>query len=263
MLLKDKFVLLTRGFNQSPLEIKKLQDEGAEVLAFPTIKVVSMEDFTLFDNQIKKFKRFDYLIFTSANAVEKFNERISEKNIELDYSSVRIAAVGEKTYDACTEYSIPADIIPDEFSTHGIIEEMKNFVLEGKNILIPSSAIARKDLKEGLEKLGASVTVVPIYNIETPSSEDVIEQITALKNRKPNIFIFTSPSTFKNFLKLNEINNLKEYFEGASIAVIGNTTKSEIEKYDLKVDIVPRVFTVQGIVDEVIKYFSLKENETE
>lgn len=262
MLLKDQFILLTRSFEQSPIEIKKLQDEGAEVLAIPTIKVVNVEDYSQFDNQIKKFKRFDYLIFTSANAVEKFNERIQEKGIELDFSSIRIAAVGEKTYDACTEYSIPADIIPNEFSTNGIIEEMQNYVLEGKNILIPASAIARKDLKEGLEKLGASVTVVPIYNIETPSAEDVKEQLEVLKGRKPDIFIFTSPSTFKNFLKLCNVDNPSEYFDNTLIAVIGNTTKGEIEKHGVEVDIVPDVYTVQGVVDAVINYFS-DENEME
>jgi uroporphyrinogen-III synthase len=262
MLLKGQFVLLTRGFDQSPLEIKTLQDEGAEVLAFPTIKVVPMNDYSLFDNQIKKFKKFDYLIFTSANAVEMFNSRILEKNIELDFSSIRIAAVGEKTYDACTEYSIPADIIPSEFSARGIIEELSNYVLDGKNIFIPGSSIARTDLKEGLEKLGASVTVVPIYNIETPSYEDVKEQIEILKTRKPSIFIFTSPSTFKNLVSLLKIDNLKEYFEDSLIAVIGNTTRNEIEKLGLTVDIVPAVYTVKGIVDEVLNYFSENE-ETE
>ena len=163
MSLKDQFVLLTRGFDQSPVEIKTLQDEGAEVLAFPTIKVVSMDDFSLFDSQIKKFKKFDYLIFTSANAVEKFNARIIEKNIELDLSSIRVTAVGEKTYSACTEYSMPADIIPNEFSTRGIIEELSHYVLDGKNIFIPSSSIARTDLKEGLEKLGAEITLEQGY----------------------------------------------------------------------------------------------------
>jgi len=259
MSLKDQFVLLTRGFDQSPVEIKTLQDEGAEVLAFPTIKVISMDDFSLFDSQIKKFKKFDYLIFTSANAVEKFNARIIEKNIELDFSSIRVTAVGEKTYSACTEYSMPADIIPNEFSTRGIIEELSHYVLDGKNIFIPSSSIARTDLKEGLEKLGASVTVVPIYNIETPSYEDVKEQVEILKVRRPNVFIFTSPSTFKNLISLLKIENLKQYFGDSVIAVIGNTTKNEIEKLGLKVHIVPSVYTVKGIVDEVINYFSEKE----
>ncbi|GAB4135553.1 MAG: hypothetical protein Fur0015_08350 [Ignavibacteriales bacterium] len=262
MLLKDQFVLLTRGFDQSPLEIKTLQDEGAEVLAFPTIKVVSINDYSLFDSQIKKFKKFDYLIFTSANAVDKFNERITEKNIELDFSTIRIVAVGEKTYDACTEYSFPTDIIPNEFSSHGIIEELSNYVLEGKNIFIPGSSIMRGDLKEGLEKLGASVTLVPIYNIETPSFEDVKEQIEILQKRKPSVFIFTSPSTFKSLLKLLNLEKPKDYLDDSLVAVIGNTTKSEIEKYGINVDIVPKIYTVKGVVDEVINYFSNNE-ETE
>lgn len=256
MLLKGEFILLTRGFDQSPLEIKTLQDEGAEVLAFPTIKVGSIDDYTLFDSQIKKFKKFDYLIFTSANAVTKFNERIVEKNIELDFSTVRVVAVGEKTYDACNEYSIPTDIIPNEFSSHGIIDELSNYVLEEKNILIPGSSIMRTELKDGLEKLGASVTLVPIYNIETPSYEDVKEQLEILQNKKPTIFIFTSPSTFKSFVKILNLENPKKYFDGSLIAVIGNTTKGEIEKHGIEVDIVPEVYTVKGVVDEVIKYFT-------
>jgi len=56
-----------------------------------------------------------------------------------------------------------------------------------------------------------------------------------------------------------KIENLKQYFGDSVIAVIGNTTKNEIEKLGLKVHIVPSVYTVKGIVDEVINYFSEKE----
>ena len=66
--------------------------------------------------------------------------------------------------------------------------------LEGKNILLPRSTLPNPFLKQALEQKGAHVKEWTIYeNIKPPKR--------SLPNFPIDGIIFTSPSTFKNFLQ--------------------------------------------------------------
>lgn len=257
--LAEKLILITRSYDQSPVEMRRLESAGAKVLPFPTIKIVPVEDYEEFDNLMNKFVKFDFLIFTSANAVEKFNERIEHLGVELDFHKTKIVVVGRKTSDACYDVNLPVDIIPQDFSTEGVIAELaEEYDLEDKEILIPGSAIARDDLQEGLEEAGANVTFIPIYDTVLPDEEDFAEQLEILKEQVPDIFVFTSPSSYKNFLEISGIDK-KKYFKKSEIAAIGTTTKKEIEKDGVEVQIVPEEFTMEGIVKTIIDRYTTEE----
>lgn len=258
--LENKLILITRSYEQSPVEMKLLEDNGAEVLPFPTIKIVPVDDYTEFDNQIKKFIKFDFLIFTSANAVEKFHERIENKGFILDFSRIKIVVLGSKTSDACYDVNLPVDIIPYDFSASGVIKELaENYEIEGRNFFIPGSSISMDELTRGLELAGGNVTFIPIYNTVKPGEEDFRDQLTLLKKRAPDIFIFTSPSSFRNFVEITDVKK-NSYFKNSEVAAIGPTTKKEIEKDGIKVHIVPKNFTVEGIVEEIINRYSSDED---
>ena len=73
------------------------------------------------------------------------------------------------------------------------------------------------------------------------------QNIEQLNSRKPDVFIFTSPSTFENFLLIMNINNPVSYFKNYDVAAIGPTTKSAIENSKVKVSIMPDEFTIKGL----------------
>jgi uroporphyrinogen-III synthase len=133
--------------------------------------------------------------------------------------------------------------------------------IKDKNIFIPGSEIAREVLPKKLKKLGAKVTTVSIYKVKIPPKKIIRENIAELKSSKPDLYIFTSPSTFKNFLKILKIQEPPKYFDGKDIAVIGHTTKEEIEKYNIDVKIVPKEYTMDGLIDAVKNYYT--NNRTE
>ena len=97
---------------------------------------------------------------------------------------------------------IKTDIVPEKFSAGGILNELARFNPAGKKILLPSSSLARDELKNGLISLGAEVSSIPVYNVILPLVKNLETIIKKLNKVKPDVFLFTSPSSFNNYLQL-------------------------------------------------------------
>lgn len=94
-----------------------------------------------------------------------------------------------------------------------------------------------------------------MYNVDIPEIEDVAEEIKKINEREVDLFVFTSPSTFNNFLKLLKIQSPLQYFENKIVAAIGPTTRKHIESYGIKVQIEPEQSTFEKLIEHIIKYF--------
>lgn len=253
--LKNKTILITRSDSSSEESAELFAQLGADVISFPTISIAPVEDWDEFDKIVSQNHHFEYLIFTSVNAVKIFSERIESLNISVDYSSKIVIAVGKKTASVCAEYKIPVNIIPQEFSASGIIKSIEHFELNNKIVFIPRSAIGRNELPDELEKRGAIVKSVPIYNITLPPQEIIKKNIQLLEEKSVDIFVFTSPSTFINFIEIMNINEPTQFFKGYKVAAIGETTKKAIENQGVSVDIIPSEYTMEGLTKEITNFY--------
>lgn len=258
--LVGKKIVLTRAREQSHESYEELSNLGAEVIVLPCIKVVPIDDYSDFDETIKNIC-FDFVIFPSANSVEMFFSRVKKLSHVNCMASAKFIAVGSRTEKKCDSMGIKIDMVPEVFSARGVIEMLGNHDLEGKNILLPSSTIARTELGEGLEKLGANVFVFPVYNIVTPDKTEIKDELEAIKKSLPDLFIFTSPSTFSNCLKILEISNAPEYFKDITVAALGNTTRDFILENKVNVNIIPDSFTMNSLSEKIVEYY--KPGKTE
>ncbi len=168
--------------------------------------------------------------------------------------------MGSKTAGMCERSNIPVHIVPSEFSGEGVIDELEEYDLKGKLIFIPRSAIGREELPEGLKKRGAKIKTASVYNIGLPSDDTIFECRKKLRNSKPDLFVFTSPSTFQNFLEIQSIFDPLDYFRNLTVAVIGPTTKAAVEKKKVKVDIIPSEYTIDGLVNSIVEYYQTEKN---
>jgi uroporphyrinogen-III synthase/AcrR family transcriptional regulator len=253
--LKGRTIVITRSLEDSKDSSSAFLHAGADVILFPTLEITQPNDWTDFDDAVKN--RFDILILTSSNAVKMFSKRCQELGLSLDYSSLFVIALGKKTSALCQKFSIPVNMVPKEFSSLGLIKELSVSDIKEKTVLIPSSAISRDELPLALKDLGAIVKTPVVYNVSVPKKEDLTQAIETLSKAKPDIFIFTSPSTFRNFLDIMKISEPKKYFDSYSVAAIGPTTKSEIEKENVQVAIMPtNEYTMDGLLKEIIAFLS-------
>jgi uroporphyrinogen III methyltransferase/synthase len=106
-----------------------------------------------------------------------------------------------------------------------------------------------------LRELGAVIKSVQVYNVSLPSEENIKRNIEQLNSGKPDLFIFTSPSTFENFLQIMNIEDPVKFFKGYLIAAIGPTTKSSIEERRVNVDIMPDEFTIDGLAKAIVNHY--------
>jgi uroporphyrinogen-III synthase len=187
-----------------------------------------------------------------------FSRRCSELNIKLDFSNIKVASVGKKTSSLCAENNIPVHITPYKFTGRELARKLMGTNLEGKRFFIPRSAIGREDLLDELKEAGAAIVMEVVYDVGITSKEEVKDYIEELSKQKPDAFLFTSPSTFDNFVKIMELTNPAGYFEGSTVAAIGPTTKAVIEKNNVVVGVMPEEHTMESLADALVKNLAAK-----
>lgn len=254
----NKKILVTKSKEESKNSLRILSDAGAEIIFFPTIKIEPSYKNLDLSELISNPHKYDYIIFTSANAVQVFSEMLSE--YKYDLSKTKIAVVGKATAEECRSHGIYLHIIPEEFSARGLIKKFSEIGIDGKNILIPGSSLSREDLKLGLTELGANVLTLPIYDVVINEQIRNEHEYQFVINNKPDIFIFTSPSSFENYIKLLNIENVSEYFQNKIVCAIGPTTEFEIRSYGINVNVVPSVYTLEGVSEALIEFLKASEN---
>lgn len=254
--LKGKTIVITRTIEQSKETATALTKLGANVIVFPTLEILPPESWKKFDEIVSLPEKIDFIVFTSAHAVKMFNIRCNELNVKLNYNKTKVVSVGTKTSSVCGRDNTPVHIVPKKFSAEGVVEELSKYNLKNKVVFIPRSAIGREELPHGLKDLGAVIKSVPVYNVSLPTKENIKPYIEELKKNQPDLFIFTSPSTFENFLQIEKISNPVNYFSKFDVAAIGPTTKASIEKKNVAVNIMPDEYTIDGLIRKITGYYS-------
>ena len=254
--LKGKTIVITRTIEQSQESAAALTNLGANVIIVPTLEIVPPSDWSKFDSVVTHPERIDFIIFTSVHSVQMFSKRCQEIGAIINYNRIKVVAVGNKTSSYCHKNNISVNIVPDKFSAEGVIEALSKYNLKNKVVFIPRSAIGREELPLGLKDLGAIIKSVPVYNVAIPSGDNLKLSLQQLDSSQIDLFIFTSPSTFENFLQIADIKNPFQYFGRFDVAAIGPTTKEAIEAKKVKVRIMPDEFTINGLINKIVDYYS-------
>lgn len=258
--LFGKGIVITRPQRQADDLGRLLISEGADPISFPTIRIVPPEDWYKFDAAIEVLASYDWLIFTSANGVQFFFERLREKNKDIrDLKGIKICCIGPATARQIEDKGIKVDLVPEQFIAEGILQSFAAVDLKGKKILIPRAAKARDILPEGLNKLGASVDVVTTY--QTVNSGKKKEEFAALINdNKVHVITFTSSSTVTNFVEIMGRDfTLPAHID---VACIGPVTAATAKKAGFKIDIQQEEYTMEGLVQSLINHVKNKSFRT-
>lgn len=250
-------VLITRAREQASELAELLEDKGADVVQFPTIKIVAPEDYKALDRAIGELNTYNWLIFTSVNGVEYFYRRLKKQNVKLHYK-LKTCAIGPKTAERMTSSGIRVDRVAKEYQAEAIIIELGN--LKGKRILIPRAKTARKLLPEELKKSGAYVNVVTAYRTKKDTSnlkevKNLLLCPGARQSSRVDCITFTSSSTVKNFMECFSPAERKKIFKNTRAASIGPVTSKTLITYSVKPDIIAEKSTIEYLTEGIIHYF--------
>src|SRR5580704_9903645 len=162
--LQGKRIVLTRAVEQARDLKARLESKGATVLLFPAVSFSEPVDTAGLDRAIRSLQEFDWILFTSANAVRFFAGRCRKLQVEpTQNAAYRCAAVGPATASAVAAEGFLVDHVAQEFLGVSLAREL-SASLAGKKIILPRSERARPDLPNALKALGAKVTEVVAYH---------------------------------------------------------------------------------------------------
>jgi uroporphyrinogen III methyltransferase/synthase len=254
--LFGKRILITRARDQAVEFMDLLKLYGADPVEFPTIEVVPPESWEALDGAIRKIEEYDWLIFTSANGVLYFLERLKTcgKDIRV-LKGIKLCAIGPRTAQEIERMGVRVDLMPAEYVAEALIEQMGRQELSGRRILIPQAAVARDLLPAALTRMGARVDVVTAYRTILPTRN--LEWVkNLLQGRQISVITFTSSSTVRNFVELFGLDDARKLLNGVAVACIGPITAKTAEEYGMTVHVLPKDSTIPSLVQAIVAYFT-------
>jgi uroporphyrinogen III methyltransferase/synthase len=232
-------IVVTRAAGQAGALSTRLEALGACVIEIPTIEIQPAADAAPLDRAIAKLASYDWLIFTSANGVRFFLDRLDRSAADLRSLRARICAIGPATRAAIEALHLKVDLMGQEYVAESLLEAFAGEDLAGKRVLLPRAAVARDVIPEELARRGAHVDVVEAYRTAAP--EGGAELPAGV-----DFVTFTSSSTVQNFVSMFGAGGVK----GVSI---GPVTTRTARALGVEIAAEANPFTVDGLVDAVLR----------
>jgi uroporphyrinogen-III synthase len=204
--LTNKRILITRTRHQASDLAAQLEALGATPILIPTIEIVPPASFSALDAALTCLGTYDWLVFTSPNAVEAFHRRA--QFLHLTQLPRHIAAIGPATLSAANAIGLTVDLIPPQYIGESLAQTLLPEAA-GKSFLLVRAAEARDTIPEALTAAGATVTIAEAYrNQLPPDSVPALQHLFATPANYPDAITFTSASTARNLIALLEAANL-------------------------------------------------------
>lgn len=258
--LEGRTIVITRAASQAGELSALLENYGARVFACPTIEIREPDSYERLDEALDHLYGYDWLIFTSANAVRFFLQRLQNRGLSVaDLDEIRVCAIGQKTADRLREAHVHVDVIPSQSTAEGVFTALSEFAggnegLAGLNFLLPRAAVGREHLPAALVKAGARVDVVTAYQTVLPENLDR-GRLAAMLAGGVDCIVFTSPSTVNNLALIFDTHDLAGSLSGIAIACIGPVTSAAAVELGLQVDVEPQGATSTDLARSIAEYY--------
>ncbi len=218
-------ILVTRPKHQNSELIQKIEAAGGNPVELPAIEIVPVKAV------LPELKQYDWLVFTSINAVELFFKLLPDIR---ELGSAKIAVIGKSTAECIKKYHIRPDFMPDEFISEVLVKGFKDKIKRGDKILLPKAEQTRDIIPEEFKNIGAQVDELILY------------RTIALEINKKDLpdvdsVCFMSPSSAGSF---PEPENIKAY-------CIGPVTAKAVGEAGFKDVITADEYTIDGLMEKL------------
>lgn len=219
-------VVVTRAEHQSEGLATAFARAGAAVELLPLLEVVPPADPRPLERAAAELSIYDWVVFTSSNAVEAFLAAAGSLP-----SPLKIAAVGPATAEALRAFGIEPHLIPGKADAEGLVAELASDVA-GRRVLLPQAADARPALLAGLTSAGAEAVAVVAYGKRLPSGAH--RRAAELFAVAPLGWVtFTSPRIVRHFIELFGAGWERRRPE-LRAASIGPVTSAELRRWKIE-----------------------------
>ena len=250
--LEGRRVLTTRMRGQASALVALLEAKGAEAIQVPTIELVAPESWCGLDAALACIRSYDWLVFTSANAVYAYVERA--RVLGVMPQARRVAVIGPGTGRAVRESGLAGevDLMAERYVAEGLAEALVPHA-PGASMLLVRAAEARDVLPEALAASGAEVTIAAAYRTVVPAgSGELLREL--FRGSPPDAITFTSASTVRN-LEALMVEAGVGIPEGVVLASIGPITSGALREVGWAATVEAREATMWGLVGALVRHF--------
>ena len=243
-------VMVTRPRSQAASLCGLLAAEGAIPVEVPAVAIEPLPDLGALDAALGRLADYQWLVFTSANAVGAVLGRVSGP---AAFAGVRVCAIGPGTAAALEAQGLHPAYVPDRYVAEGLLDGLTARVAPGDRVLLPRAEGARGVLVEGLRSAGAVVEEVPIYRAVAPP--DLAERARSAFDSGVDAVTFTSSSTVRHLVAA--LDGGAAALAGVVVACIGPVTAGTAGEAGLRVEVVAREYAAPGLVTALREHYAL------
>jgi uroporphyrinogen III methyltransferase/synthase len=254
-------VLVTRPRAQAGELIDRLAALGAEAIEAPMIQILPPEDPEPLRHAAAAAREFDWIVFTSPNAVHAFMHALldGERDIRA-LTGPRLCTIGTGTAEALALQGIRADFIPDEARAEALVPALlRRSPLQGARVLLPRADIGREVVADQLREAGATVTDVIAYRTvldETVRDTEGGDVYRRLLEGHIDVVTFTSPSAVRNFVRLFGQEQAADLLTHTVVATIGPVTSEAAARLGIQVTVQPATYSIHAMVDAIAAHMT-------
>lgn len=190
-------ILITRPRLQAGPFAEKIRTAGMDPIFLPVIEIRPIENNIALQRALGKLDCYDWLIFTSANAVRVVWDAMREIHIDRIPANLSVAAIGPKTAETMRAHEMTPAFVPKEYIAEAILTGLGD--LFGRWVLLPRAKVARQALPQGISKAGGIAHEIAVYRTlpADPDPQGLLALHTGL-----DVVTLTSPSTVHNFIQM-------------------------------------------------------------
>jgi uroporphyrinogen III methyltransferase / synthase len=160
--LRGRRIVLTRPLAQSGDFEERVHALGGEPVVAAAIEIVGPESWTIADAALRRVGTYDWLAFTSANAVRMLVDRADAIGVARDQlRSRQLAVVGPATAAVVRTALRPPDFAPRVNTAEVLGEEITD--VDNTRVLLPRGSLADDALPATLRARGAFVDEIVVY----------------------------------------------------------------------------------------------------
>lgn len=243
-------ILITRPRRQSDALNRQLENLGAIVYSLPVVEIGPAPDLAAVDRAIARLAEFQWLVFTSANGVQAFLDRVLETGRDLRaLASLRLTAIGPRTAEALRSYHLQADLVPSEYRSESLAASLAPQVA-GQRVLLARADRGRDVLRDELTKV-ADVEQVAVYS-QADAVEADAEVLGLLRRGEIDFITLTSSNIARGLIRLLDDQAKSHLGQEMQIISISPVTTAAVREMGFEVGAQAKKFTAEGIVEVML-----------
>lgn len=246
-------VLITRPPGTGETLRAALEQMGASVMEIPAVEIHGPIDTRSVDAALDRLTSYQWIAFTSRNAVDFFLRRMEERTVRLP-PGIRVAAVGTSTAALLEDQGISVECVPPAASAAALAAEMIRTGAAGARVLIPCGDRSRPDLANGLRSGGAEVDTLVAYRTVTAGRESRERLVAALEKGQIDVVALASPSALDGIAAALD-GNLRP-LRDVRLVCIGPTTAEAVRSAGLVPTAVADPHTAAGLAAAIAGLFT-------